>query len=115
MTTQTAEGLSPQLKSEKKRGVDSLWRRSLQRFMRHRGAVVGLLFLALLLLCAIAPHLLAAYDPLAIDMNVRLKPPSLAHPFGTDDFGRDILSRLIYGVRISLQVGFVAVTISTLF
>ena len=115
MTIQTAEGLAPQLKTEKRRVADTLWRRSVTRFSRHRGAVVGLVFLCFLLLCAIAPSLIAPYDPLGIDMPMRLKPPSAAHWFGTDDFGRDILSRLIHGARISLQVGVVSVTISAIF
>lgn len=115
MTIQTAEGLAPQLKTEKRRVADSLWRRSITRFSRHRGAVVGLVFLCFLLLCALAPALIAPYDPLGIDMPMRLKPPSAAHWFGTDDFGRDILSRLIHGARISLQVGVVSVTISAIF
>lgn len=115
MSLQTAESLSPGLRIEKRRTADTLWRRSIQRFARHRGAVVALFFLLLLLVCAIAPHWIAPYDPLAIDMPLRLKPPTLAHPFGTDDFGRDILSRLIYGARISLQVGLVSVAISATF
>jgi peptide/nickel transport system permease protein len=115
MTIQTAERLSPQLKVEQRRVADTLWRRSLLRFMRHRGALVALFFLIFLLLCAIAPQWIAPYDPLGIDMPARLLPPSAAHFFGTDDFGRDILSRLIYGARISLQVGVVSVTISTFF
>jgi peptide/nickel transport system permease protein len=56
--------------------------------------------------------LIAPYDPLAMEMRDRLLPPSAAHLFGTDDFGRDILSRIIYGARISLQVGMIAVGIA---
>lgn len=89
-----------------------MWRRSVRRFVRHRAAVAALLFLFLLIACAVTPGLIAPYDPLEIDMQVRLQPPSLAHLFGTDDFGRDILSRLIHGARISLQVGLVSVAIS---
>jgi peptide/nickel transport system permease protein len=68
--------------------------------------------LALLLLCALAPGWLAPYDPLAIEMRDRLLSPSAAHLFGTDDFGRDIFSRVIHGARISLLVGIVAVGIA---
>src|SRR5689334_20667316 len=85
-----------------------VWR----RLRRHRLALAGLAFLALLILCAISADLISPYRPLDQAMNVRLKPPSAAHWLGTDDFGRDILSRIIYGSRISLQIGFVAVGIA---
>lgn len=115
MTTQAADPAAPVTlpqRAPERRHAESLWRRSLRRFMRHRAAVVALAFLALLALCALFPTLLAPYGPLTQDMSVRLQPPSWAHPFGTDDLGRDILSRLIYGARISLQVGVVSVAIS---
>lgn len=115
MTVQTAEPTSLPQQAGRKRQSDTLWRRSVRRFLRHKAAVVALLFLLFLLVCAVAPALIAPYDPLAIDMKLRLQPPSQAHWFGTDDFGRDILSRLIYGARISLEVGLVAVAIAALF
>lgn len=63
---------------------------------------------------AVLAPFIAPYNPDAINVKHVLEPPSLAHPFGTDDLGRDILSRVIYGSRISLAVGFVAVGIATL-
>jgi len=63
---------------------------------------------------AVLAPFVAPYNPDAINVKHVLEPPSLAHPFGTDDLGRDILSRVIYGSRISLAVGFVAVGIATL-
>jgi peptide/nickel transport system permease protein len=86
--------------------------RAIRRFRRHKLALFGLAVLGLLLVCAAVPGWIAPYEPLAIDMPVRLEAPSLAHPFGTDDFGRDILSRIIHGARISLQVGIIAVGIA---
>ena len=83
--------------------------RILKRLRRHRLAMVGLAFLLLLVLCAVAADLVSPYKPLEQAMQVRLRPPSAQHWLGTDDFGRDILTRIIYGARISLQVGFVAV------
>jgi peptide/nickel transport system permease protein len=83
-----------------------------QRLRRHRLALIGLGFLALLVLCAIAADVISPYKPLEQAMAQRLKAPSPAHLFGTDDFGRDILSRILHGSRISLQVGFVAVGIA---
>ena len=70
--------------------------------------------LLLLVFTAIFADVLAPYDPLATQPEIRLAPPSWAHPFGTDDIGRDVLSRVIYGSRISLWVGLLAVGIGTL-
>jgi peptide/nickel transport system permease protein len=82
------------------------------RLRRHRLAMLGLAFLALLVLCALAADVVSPYKPLEQAMQQRLRPPSAAHWLGTDDFGRDILSRIVFGSRISLQVGFVAVGIA---
>ncbi len=68
----------------------------------------------LLVLTAIFADVLAPYDPLAAQPEIRLAAPSWAHPFGTDDIGRDVFSRVIYGSRISLWVGLLAVGIGTL-
>ena len=66
---------------------------------------VALACVALLALCAVAPGLLAPFEPLAIDPRGAFAPPSPAHPFGTDDSGRDVLSRVIFGARDSLTIG----------
>ncbi|PYM69866.1 MAG: ABC transporter permease [Candidatus Rokuibacteriota bacterium] len=68
----------------------------------------------LLVLTAIFADVLAPYDPLAAQPEIRLAAPSWAHPFGTDDIGRDVFSRVIHGSRISLWVGLLAVGIGTL-
>jgi peptide/nickel transport system permease protein len=86
--------------------------RAWRRLRRHRLALIGLVFLALLVLCALTADLVSPYRPLDQAMNIRLRPPSAAHLLGTDDFGRDILSRILYGSRVSLQIGFVAVGIA---
>ena len=75
-------------------------------------ATMGLLLLALFILCAILAPLLAPHDPAQLDLNARLLPPSHAHYFGTDELGRDILSRTLYGARISLIVAVCVVAIS---
>lgn len=83
-----------------------------RRFCRNRGAVIGLVvILVFALVSALAP-LLAPYHPLAVDPTIRFQPPSTAHPFGTDELGRDVLSRVIYGGRISLIVGVIPVLIA---
>jgi peptide/nickel transport system permease protein len=77
------------------------------------GALGAALVLGLLLVAALAPAL-APHDPRA-QVSRRLLPPGLAHPLGTDEFGRDILSRIVYGSRISLYVGALAVAIALVF
>jgi ABC-type dipeptide/oligopeptide/nickel transport system permease subunit len=69
--------------------------------------------IVLIVLTAIFANVLAPYDPLDADPSIRLAKPSAAHPFGTDDIGRDVLSRIIFGARISLWVGLLAVGIGT--
>lgn len=88
---------------------DVFWRRLAHNRMAMTGAAI---VLGMFLLALIAPIL--ARDPGAIDIAKRLLPPSLTYPLGTDDLGRDVLARILYGARISLLVGFVAVGISTL-
>jgi peptide/nickel transport system permease protein len=84
-----------------------------QRLCRNRLAVFGAVIVAgMFVLALIAP--LAARDPGAIDIAHRLQAPSWTYPMGTDDLGRDVLARILYGARISLLVGFVAVGIATL-
>jgi ABC-type dipeptide/oligopeptide/nickel transport system permease subunit len=73
----------------------------------------GLLLLLIILMAIFAP-LIAPYDPLAGDYTAIRQPPSWAHPMGTDDIGRDVLSRIIYGARTSLIVGFGAVILGDL-
>jgi ABC-type dipeptide/oligopeptide/nickel transport system permease subunit len=85
------------------------WRVWLRRFSRNRGAVAGAFVAALFLAIALLARWLAPYDPLAQDLAVRLQPPGPAHWLGTDDLGRDVLSRLISGAGISLQVGLLSV------
>jgi peptide/nickel transport system permease protein len=76
--------------------------------------LVGLLLVALLVACAFAPGLIAPYDPLAFDYGALLTPPNWAHPFGTDQYGRDMLSRTIYAAAVDLQIAVFA-TIFPLF
>lgn len=80
-----------------------------RQFPRHRAATVGLIFLLLICIAAILAPMIAPYDPVQIKLSAKLKPPSWEHWLGTDHFGRDILSRLIYGGRTSLTVGMLVV------
>jgi len=82
---------------------------------RNMLLTVGLLLFVVILLSAVFSPVIAPYSPYDSNIKQRLHPPSSAHLFGTDEFGRDILSRIVYGTRISLLVGVVAVSISTVF
>ena len=83
-----------------------------QRLRRQPLAAIGLFLLVLFILLALAAPLLARNDPAAIDLTHRLASPSGAHWFGTDELGRDIYSRIVYGARISLEVAVSVVALS---
>jgi len=85
-----------------------------QRLLHNKLAVVGLAVVALLFAVSILAPVISPYDPNALDLKNILMPPGSNHLLGTDQLGRDILSRMIWGARISLKVGFVAVGIATL-
>src|SRR2546427_6938663 len=80
-----------------------------QRFQRHRAAVAGLGLLLLLSALALTGPLLTPYDPARQILSAALQPVSAAHPLGTDHLGRDLLARLLYGGRLSLLIGLLAV------
>lgn len=82
--------------------------------VQNRLAVFGLVVLALVVMAAVLGETVAPYDPIRVNVPERLQGPSLQHPFGTDNLGRDVFSRVIVGARVSLQVGFIAVSISLL-
>ncbi|WP_315783442.1 ABC transporter permease [Bradyrhizobium sp. SZCCHNPS1003] len=81
-------------------------------FSRNPLFWLGALLLALIIVVAVLAPLIAPHDPLEQNIVARLEPPSAEFLFGTDNYGRDVLSRLIYGARISLMVGFVAILIA---
>lgn len=83
-----------------------------ERYVRHPGLMTGLIILVLLFVVAIAAPVLAPYEPTKTDLGNTLAYPSWQHWLGTDQFGRDVLSRIIWGSRISLQVAFAVVAIS---
>lgn len=85
--------------------------RVLQRLLRERKVAIGLILLAILAFIAIFGSWMAPYHPDADDFGL-LEPPSLQHPMGTDSFGRDLLSRLLVGTRVSFSVGFLAAAVA---
>jgi peptide/nickel transport system permease protein len=88
--------------------VNIFWR----YFKKNRLAVGGLILIIIIFLTAIFAAVLSPYDPDKTDVSLKLKPPSSHNYLGTDQLGRDVLSRMLYGSRISLTVGFIAVVIS---
>jgi len=86
----------------------SLWIDAFYRLTRNRAAMFGGFILILLIICAAAAPLIAPYSYSYQDLNLGASPPSFDHFLGTDVLGRDLLSRILYGARISLLVGFVA-------
>jgi len=95
-------------------GGRSLWSAGWSRFRRNPMAMTGAVIVILLYLLAVLAPLLTPYDPVRHgDLpRMRHRPPSLEHPLGTDKFGRDIMTRILYGARISLAISFLAVAIS---
>lgn len=84
----------------------------LRRLLRKPGAFAGLLVIAVFVILAVFAPLIAPYSPTKLIYTAIQQGPTLQHPFGTDDLGRDVLSRVIYGARISMEVGVIAVAIA---
>lgn len=97
-----------QVVTKKRSQLKEVWR----RFCRNKQAMIGLAMLLLLIFAAVFANVIAPYDPVEQNLLIRLQGPSAAHWFGTDELGRDIFSRILYGARISLTVGLIAVSIS---
>src|SRR5215471_18073953 len=91
--------------------LDSPARRARRRLFKRKAAVFGLGVLTLFIALAALAPLVVPYDPIATSWSLVRKPPSAQHWFGTDDLGRDILARVIYGARASLMAGAISVGI----
>jgi peptide/nickel transport system permease protein len=85
---------------------------TLRLLRRNPSAVAGFIVITVMVLMAFSAPYLAPYDPIRIDLKARLSPPSMDHIFGTDELGRDILSRIMHGARISLRIGVLVILIS---
>jgi peptide/nickel transport system permease protein len=92
--------------------LESPARRALHRLFRRKGAIVGLVVIATFIVLALFAPLITPYDPIATSWTMVRKPPSALHWFGTDDLGRDVLTRVIYGTRASLTAGAISVGIA---
>jgi peptide/nickel transport system permease protein len=95
-------------------GEERLTARAWRRLVRRKGAVLGLLIIALFVLIAVLAPLIAPYDPAQQSWTFIRRPPSPAHWFGTDESGRDLFSRVIFGARASLLAGAVSIAIALL-
>jgi peptide/nickel transport system permease protein len=104
-TTPTELSAAAALESPTRDFTRDVWR----RFRTSPGALIGAVVVALIAIVAIAAPLIATADPLAQDLALGAHAPSAAHWFGTDKLGRDVFSRIVYGARISIRIGFVAV------
>ena len=87
-------------------------RLALRRLLRRRAALVGLAVVVFFIALAVVAPLLALYDPIATDWRAVRKPPSALHLFGTDELGRDVLARVIWGTRASLMAGLASVSLA---
>jgi peptide/nickel transport system permease protein len=107
-------GLTLASPSAERRPAWSPWRETWRRYRRHKLAVVSAVLLLILIAAVVFGPFVWRVSINDIDFNARLEGPSLAHPFGTDDLGQDILARMIYGGRISLAVGLAAMAVAVI-
>ena len=105
--------ISSPVEAQRLRGVArSQWGLAFERFRAHRPALVGMFVLATLaVVCAAAP-IISPYDPDKTALLSLYEGPTLQHPFGTDDLGRDLATRILYGGRVSLTIGLLAVSVA---
>jgi peptide/nickel transport system permease protein len=88
------------------------WRQTWRRFRRHKLAALGLAVLTLIILASLVGPLLSPHDPEESDLLNQTQAPSLSHLMGTDELGRDLLTRILYGGRVSLAIGVLAMLVS---
>ena len=112
MTKSKKQALEPKVKKQR-----SQWSEAWHRLKKNKGAMVGLTVVVILALIALFSGVILDYDTDVIGVNTaeRLQPPSAQHIMGTDEYGRDIFCRVLYGTRYSLSVGVVAVAIALVF
>src|SRR5215475_9137059 len=89
--------------------LDSPARRARRRLFKRKAAVLGLVVISAFILMALLAPLIVPFDPVAASWTLVRKPPAALHWFGTDELGRDILSRVVYGARASLLAGLISV------
>jgi peptide/nickel transport system permease protein len=110
MSTVSISSSTPMIAVRQSTFAQDIWR----RFRRNRLALAGLGIVIVLCVLAVFAQNVAPYDPVEVNLDIQFDPPSLQHLFGADLYGRDLLSRVIYGARISLLIGFIPSAISML-
>ena len=100
------------MRTDREEGASQAWRMLWRRIVRNRSIVLGAVVLTIITLGSIFAHEISDYDPLKMSPRDRLQPPNATHIFGTDDFGTDIFTRVLYGGRVSLRIGILAVAIA---
>ncbi|MBI1299824.1 ABC transporter permease subunit [bacterium] len=108
----TATNLTADLRSSLRTKNDSKRRRFYHDLLHHRSGMIGLSILAVVVFMAVFAPLVAPFDPIRASVPDRLQPPGLRFIMGTDELGRDVFSRVVFGARISLTVGLVSVSIA---
>ena len=101
------------MKKEKRKGVNQ-WQEVLNILLHNPNAIIGFVIVAVLIILAILAPWISPYNYLEMNLAIAKQGPSAAHIFGTDDLGRDILSRIIYGSRVSISIGIVAQIIASI-
>lgn len=113
--TMKPKQLKPDIKQDTLGPANTLWRDAFNRLIRHKLAMFGVVVLSTVIIMSVFGPAIVPYDPNGMDFSARFASPSAEHLMGTDDFGRDIFSRIIIGAGVSLQVGLVAVSVATFF
>jgi peptide/nickel transport system permease protein len=109
MTTEALARLAPEQQED---SGEPPWQRALRRLAKRRAAMVGLAVVVFFIVLAAGAPLISPYDPLATSWAAVRKAPSAAHWFGTDEIGRDVLARIVWGSRASLLAGIVSVSLA---
>lgn len=104
--------LTDRFGSQKMRAPESLWSMTWRRFTRHPMAVAGAAIMLVMIVLIVAAPITARYSPTDQNLRARFQPPSWEHWMGTDELGRDLWARVLYGGRISLSVGLLAMAVS---
>jgi peptide/nickel transport system permease protein len=112
--TASLDATSARERLQKMPAQRSLWRSVGRALLRRKTAMAGILIYLVVIVMALGASVISPYDPNKIDMAVRLQGPTSEHWLGTDDLGRDVLSRTIYGSRVSIMVGMISILIATL-
>jgi len=109
----SGQGLAPEKIEVKKEDVETLFGDVLRAFQKNRSALMGLCVVLFITVLAISAPYVLSHDPYTMNLDNRNQPPSKAHWFGTDAYGRDLMARVVFGARISLVIGLIPAFLAT--